>query len=195
MTPSHTLSPDRASTAVPDRRDAPELVTLRDGSTVVVRPIAPPDAARLRRMFERLSPETVYRRFFSPVVRPSPRALIHLATVDHDRREALVALSGDEIVGVARYDRQPGGDAAEIAVTIEDAWQHRGLGSRLARRLAARAARRGIAELSAAMLGDNRPALGLLRRLAPDSQVRFEHGEYAASVPITPHAHAPATPA
>lgn len=184
MTTTRARVPDRARRRLPDRHDAPELLTLRDGATVVVRPIIPADAARLRRMFERLSPETVYRRFFSPVTRPPARALIHLATVDHDRREALVALSGNEIVGVARYDRRPGSDAAEIAVTIEDAWQHRGLGSRLARRLAARAAGRGIAELSAAMLGDNRPALGLLRRLAPGSEVRFEHGEYAASVRI-----------
>ena len=87
-----------------------------------------------------------------------------LTNVDHDRREALVACDGDEIVAVARYDGRPGGIDAEIAVTVEDGWQHRGVGKRLARRLALVARDHGFERFIATMLADNREAIGLLRR-------------------------------
>ena len=75
---------------------------------------------------------------------PRRSALVWLASVDHGRRDALVALDGDEIVAVARYDSRPGDSAAEVAVTVEDAWQHQGIGGRLTKRLARRAVDHGI---------------------------------------------------
>lgn len=164
--------------------NATRELRLRDGAVLDVRPIEPGDVPRLERMFDRLSPETVYRRFFSPVHRPPPRTLERLANVDHDSREALVALHGDEIVAVARYDARRGSHAAEIAVTVEDAWQHRGLGLRLARRLAALALDHGFDQFLATMLPDNRPALGLLRKLSPTAAVRFDGGSYEAIAPL-----------
>jgi ribosomal protein S18 acetylase RimI-like enzyme len=162
-----------------------ELQTLRIGDRVLtVREIQIDDVDRLRRMFDRLSADSVYRRFFSPIQAPSRSALLWLAAVDHRDRDALVALDGDEIVGVARYDTQAGTHAAEIAVTVEDAWQHQGLGKRLALRLAKRAMGRGIESFEATVLPDNRPALGLLRKLSPNASVRFDSGSYAASMPL-----------
>jgi GNAT superfamily N-acetyltransferase len=159
-------------------------IRLADGAELAVRPIEPGDAERLARMFDRLSPVTVYRRFFSPVRRPSRRLLEWLTNVDHDCREALVALDGDEIVAVARYDARCGEREAEIAVTVEDAWQHRGVGRRLARRLAAHALDHGFERFIATMLAENQPALRLLRTLAPDAQVRFEDRGYSAVVAL-----------
>jgi ribosomal protein S18 acetylase RimI-like enzyme len=157
--------------------------TLRVGDrSLTVREIEIEDVERLRRMFTRLSPDSVYRRFFSPIQEPSRSALIWLAAVDHRDRDALVALDGDEIVAVARYDAQAGTRAAEVAVTVEDAWQRRGLGKRLSRRLARRAINRGIEAFEATVQPDNRPALGLLRTLSPDASVRFDAGSYAATV-------------
>jgi RimJ/RimL family protein N-acetyltransferase len=162
-----------------------EHQTMRIGDrALTVREIEIEDVERLRRMFDRLSPDTVYRRFFSPIQEPSRSALLWLTMVDHHDRDALVALDGDEIVGVARYDAQAGSPAAEIAVTIEDAWQHRGLGKRLTRRLAQRAIDHGIESFEATVLPDNRPALGLLRKLSPNASVRFDSGSYAASMPL-----------
>jgi len=159
--------------------------TLRIGDrSLTVREIEMGDVERLRRMFGRLSADSVYRRFFSPIQQPSRSALLWLATVDHHDRDALVALDGDEIVGVARYDARAGSRTAEIAVTVEDAWQHRGLGKRLTRRLARRAIDRGFESFEATLLADNRPALGLLRKLSPDASVRFDSGNYAASMPL-----------
>jgi len=164
---------------------AMQIGWLPDGAMVFVRPIRANDTERLRRMFDRLSPTTVYRRFFSPIVEPRPSMLQHLATVDHDRREALVALHGDEIVGVARYDgtRRPG--EAEIAVTVEDAWQHRGLGTLLLHELTKRAVAHGYDHFNASMLAENRPAMSMLRRLAPDARVALDGGSYEATIDLT----------
>ena len=162
-----------------------EPITLADGAVLTVRPIEPDDVARLARMFERLSPTTIYRRFFSPLHEASPRMLMFLTNVDHDRREALVALDGDEIVAVARYDGQAGAVEAEIAVTVEDAWQHRGVGKRLARRLAGVALDHGFERFIATMLPDNREAIGLLHRLSTDASVRFTDGNYSAVAPLS----------
>ncbi|MCU1427937.1 MAG: GCN5-related N-acetyltransferase [Actinomycetia bacterium] len=162
------------------RRDLP------DGATVMVRPICAEDVERLRRMFGRLSPTTVYRRFFSPIPSPSEGALRHLATVDHERRDALVALIDDEIVGVARYDASAGAMRAEIAVTVEDAWQHRGLGTVLLRMLTKLALDRGLNAFFASMLADNRPALAALHRLAPGARVALEGGAYEATIKLAP---------
>ena len=100
-----------------------------------------------------------------------------------------MALDGDEIVAVARYDGRAGASPeasrqAEIAITVEDAWQHRGVGRRLARRLAALAADRGYDTFVATMLPDNRAALGLVRKLVPDATVRWSGGEYEAAIPL-----------
>jgi GNAT superfamily N-acetyltransferase len=157
-------------------------ITSVDGATLAVRPIEITDVDRLVRMFGRLSRRSIYLRFFSPIRRLPSSALLRLADVDHFRREALVALDGDEIVAVARYDGMRGPDRstlpeAEIAVTVEDAWQHRGVGEMLTRQLAVVARDRGFATFVARILPDNRAALGLMRRLAPDATVRFD-GDY-----------------
>src|SRR5205085_2434686 len=147
------------------------------------------DVERLERMFRRLSAESIRYRFFSPLTRVPRSALLRLAVVDHHRDEAVVALEGDEIVGVAGYNGLPGAEHcgprdAEIAVAVEDAWQRRGLGRALARRLAVLARARGCDAFVVRILPDNRAALRLLRKLVPDANVRFADGEYGARLPL-----------
>lgn len=173
--------------------------TLRDGTVVTVRPIRPDDAARLERLFYRLSPETVYRRFFTLVAEPDPAVLRYLAEVDHDRRVALVAVLGDEIIGVARYDRvvrdhagdEPdGGDErdgasdAEAALLTEDAWQGRGVATVLLGHLAEVARSQGLTAFVATVLGENRQVVRLLRGLSPDTQVEVVDGQYRVVAPL-----------
>ena len=170
--------------------------TMRVGDrSLTVREITIDDIERLRRLFGRLSPDSVYRRFFSPIHEPPRTALLWLANVDHTNRDALVALDGDEIVAVARYDGRAGTNRAEIAVTVEDAWQGRGVGKRLTKRLARRAVDHGIESFEAVVQPDNRPALGLLHKLSPDASVRFDQGEYAATIPIAARKSGPTLPA
>jgi len=168
-----------------------ELVELDGGSAVAIRSIEPADAYALLRLFDRLSPESIYHRFFSPMPRPRRAALLHLAGLDHELHEALVATKGREIVAVARYDARPEETDAEVAVIVDDEWQDRGLGTRLLHRLARLGARRGLVAFRATVLGENRRALPFLRRLSPDAEVLFRHGEYQVYAPFRRRAPEP----
>src|SRR5689334_6768995 len=112
----------------------PMAVTCVRGSRLRLRPLMADDGERLCRLYHRLSPESVYRRFLSPMPAPRRDVLARLLDVDHRDREAIAALEGDEIVAVARYIRPPGGDVAEISLVVADDWQRRGLGRLLMRR-------------------------------------------------------------
>jgi GNAT superfamily N-acetyltransferase len=148
---------------------------LRLFPELTVRPVDPGDSERLRRLFERLSPDTVYRRFFTRFPAPPPGVLEHLAAVDHHDHEGLVALDGDEIVALARWDRPAGsGPEAEVSILVEDAWQHRGLGRALMRTLVTEAAHHDITALTADVLTENGPARRLATSLARPTGVELD---------------------
>ena len=140
-------------------------VTLRDGTTVVVRPIVADDRDRLQRGFERLSPESRYRRFFSPVNRLSESMLRYLTEVDYVDHFAWVAeteVDGElRGVGVARYVRT-GPTSAEAAVTVADDFHGLGLGSLLFDALVLQALEAGIRCFEGEVLADNESMRGVL---------------------------------
>jgi RimJ/RimL family protein N-acetyltransferase len=143
-----------------------------------VRPVEAGDADRVRRLFQRLSPESVYRRFFTLFPAPPASVLRRLTVVDHRDHEALAVLEGDEIVAIASWDRPAqSADEAEIAVLVEDAWQHKGLGRSLVRMLTAEAARSGIAVLNATVLAENHPARHLATSVGPPDRVVLDGPE------------------
>ena len=157
---------------------------------VTTRPVRPDDAPLFCRLWDRLSPETVYRRFHAPLRSP-PVEAHRLVEVDHDLREALVAVVGGEVVGVARYDRSPADPGtADVAVVVEDAWQGVGVGRQLLGELTQLAARRGVRSLTADVQADNDRMVGLVRRLLPGAVLTPEHGVYAVQSPV-PSAAAP----
>lgn len=159
-----------------------DTVLLRDGARVLVRPIESGDRERLRRAFDRLGPESRYRRFFSPVDHLTESQLDYLTQVDHHGHEALVALEADEIRGVARYVRPaPGSPRAEVAVVVGDDWQGRGLGTQLLDRLSRRARSDGVQTFTAAALSSNHSIIEMLgglgstvKRQAGGGQVELE---------------------
>src|SRR4051794_20036966 len=115
-----------------------------------IRPVTPDDRAIIRRGFERLGPQSRYRRFFGPMPGLGERDLDYLTRADHHDHEAFVAIdpeSGDG-VGVARYVRTAP-DAAEPAIAVVDDWQGRGVGTRLLDALVERALAEGIARFDA----------------------------------------------
>jgi RimJ/RimL family protein N-acetyltransferase len=145
--------------------------------------LEPSDGEALRRLFYRLSPETIYRRFHSPVVRPEQAHPERLLDVDHYDREAVVAVVDGEIVGVARYFRRPGAGSAELAIVVADDWQRQGLGTRMVGGLAELARAAGVDCFTATIQPDNRPALALLRRFHP-AGATFSRGLCEATVRI-----------
>ncbi|MPY82986.1 MAG: GNAT family N-acetyltransferase [Actinophytocola sp.] len=119
-----------------------------------------------------LSVRSLYHRFFvgTPAL---PRPLLRqLATLDHDQREAVVAVHDGQVIGLAQYVRAPDTRRAELAVLVVDAWQHRGVGRRMVSRLATLAARRGITSFDASVLPENQAALRAVARLWPGAAPR-----------------------
>lgn len=151
-----------------------ETVALRDGSELLVRPIAPDDRAALLAAFEHLSDESRYRRFLATTQRLTGSELSYFTEIDHRDHEALIAVTPiGEIVGVARYIRFEGvEDKAEVAVTVADAWQGRGAGTALLARLTARARQAGIETFSGICLAENTDMQRLLTELSPGARTR-----------------------
>jgi RimJ/RimL family protein N-acetyltransferase len=146
-------------------------ITLRDGSRVLLRPAVAADRSLLVEAFDRLSPESRYRRFFAPVQSMSGSLLDHLMAVDYVDHFAWAAISAEPGplgepygVGVARYVRLADPAAAEMAVTVVDDWQGRGLGRILLDALVLEALENGIERFEGDVLVENRPMQEMLRR-------------------------------
>lgn len=142
--------------------------SLKDGRTVVVRPIEPDDKAALSAGLIALSELTVHRRFLSPKSHFSSSELRYLTEVDGRDHVAVVAHSPDgRLVGVGRWVRLADDPVtAEAAIVVADDRQGLGLGSLLADLLAQEAARQDVRRFSATILSDNLPAHRLMARLA-----------------------------
>jgi GNAT superfamily N-acetyltransferase len=154
--------------------------TLADGSTIVLREVLPTDRRAIAEGFERLSPESRYRRFFTAMSRLSDSDLTYLTEVDHHDHEAVLAFDSEGgPVGVARYVRGERSEEAEVAVAVVDDWQGRGAGTALLERLVQRARENGIERFVASVLEENDDALDLFRSLSPGdpSPRRTEPGQ------------------
>lgn len=136
----------------PRRASAPstgEPLALRDGSTVLIRPLEPADASLVEEGFERLSAVNRYRQFIFD--RPD---LNDVTTIDDDHWAiGAVDPKTGAGVGLARYVRDPrDGTRAVVAVVVVDDWQGRGLATRLLGHLVTRARSSGIQHLEAHMI-------------------------------------------
>jgi RimJ/RimL family protein N-acetyltransferase len=141
---------------------------LRDGSHVLIRPVRSTDAPLLADGFTRLSATSRWMRFLTPKKELSPAELRYLTDLDHHDHEALGALDhgNGRGVGIARYIRHAGDQyAADIAVTIVDDWQGRGLGTELLARLSDRARQEGIHRFTALVAAENVAVARLLRNM------------------------------
>jgi RimJ/RimL family protein N-acetyltransferase len=152
-----------------------------------MRPIRRSDKKRLLEGFERLSPESRYRRFLVPMTSLSPRLVRYLTEIDHHDHEALVALGAEsgEPVGVARYVRSEGEpEAAEVAVAVADDWHGRGVATELLRRLTERAREEGIARFTATCLADNHDVLDLFDQVGSTRVMSSESGLVEARIEL-----------
>lgn len=146
-------------------------LVLKDGSRVLIRPGLPTDRELLAREFERLSPESRYRRFFTPMNVMSKSLLDYLTSMDYVDHFAWAALSADpgpdgelKGLGVSRYIRLKDPTAAEMAVTVVDDWQGKGLGRILLDALVLEALENGITRFEGDVLVENRAMQEMLRR-------------------------------
>jgi GNAT superfamily N-acetyltransferase len=158
---------------------------------LTIRPVELTDVDRLDRLSRRLAPRNLFSRLRSTRAPLPWPAIAWFTLVDHCRKEVLVALDGDEIVAVARYDETPCGNGsdtieAELSVTVDDAWRRRGIGRQLAQRLCILARERGCDAFRVKVADDDSAALDVATRLAPGVRMRPFDGGYEARFPLVP---------
>ncbi len=142
---------------------------LPDGTDITIRPIRPEDAEIERTFVRDLSPRAKYFRFMQALHELTPEMLVRFTQIDYDREMALIAVIRDaerEIeVGVTRYAMNPDRESCEFALVVSDAWQQRGIGSKLLTCLMEAARSRGLRTIEGEVLADNRHMLDLARSL------------------------------
>lgn len=160
--------------ASPDMR---ATYVLNDGTQINFRPTHPTDASKMRDLFYNLSQQTVYYRFMHAMKSIPHRTLLNTIFVDHRHDVAIVGTvpeaSGDEIVAVGRYFLDTKTNRAEVAFTVRDGWQNRGIGKFLLKMLTTVARRNGIGGFTAEVLRENKPMQSVFNKsgLAVSSSV------------------------
>lgn len=148
---------------------------LRDGTPGVLRRLRAGDRALVVAAFDRLSPQSRYRRFLSPTPRLTSSLLDFLMKVDDDDHFALVALTDEggmpAVVGISRYARLHDPRAAEAAVTVIDEYQGRGAGTFLLDAIVLAARERGVDRFEGLVLAENQASKAILAHAG----ARFEN--------------------
>jgi len=141
--------------------------------------------------FARLSNQSRESRFLTGKPNLTPAELRYLTAVDHHDHEAILALNpvDGRGLGIARYIRRSEDpQAAEVAVTVVDDWQRRGLGTELLSRLADRARQEGICRFTALVAADNAAVVGLLQDSGMDVRVtQYDSGTVEYEITLPPH--------
>jgi len=153
--------------------------SMKDGEPVIVRPIRPEDEPLMAHFHSTLSDQSVYFRYFHYInltQRVSHERLTRICFNDYDRQMALVAEAGGEILGAARFTRLRATQSAEFAMVVIDRCQRRGLGQLLLGQLVDVARREGLESLTGETLPENRPMIGLARKLGFEAQKDLEEG-------------------
>jgi GNAT superfamily N-acetyltransferase len=165
-----------------------EAIVLTRTPRVRIRVYRAEDAGVAETVFAGMSPSSRRRRYLAAVDALSPKALTALNAVDGDRHVAYVAEVGRgrkrRPVGVARYVID-GPSRAEVAYEVVDAWQGRGVGTRLVGALVAAARSRGLEALHATVLSDNAASLAVLQRHLPTLRVERNAGMLEVSAVLT----------
>ncbi|MFC4161053.1 bifunctional acetate--CoA ligase family protein/GNAT family N-acetyltransferase [Chitinimonas lacunae] len=142
---------------------------LRDGLAYTLRPIRPEDAEMEQRFVrEELSEQSRFNRFMGTVKQLTKPLLVRLTQLDYAREMALIAVAGEQMLGVARFSVNPDFDSCEFAIAIGDRWQGRGLGNQLMNALFEAARGMELTTMEGDILASNSPMLGLMKKLGFD---------------------------
>ena len=136
-----------------------KMVTMKSGQVALLRPIRPEDEPLEAEMFEKLSRESIYFRFFGYVPKLSHKFLVHFTHIDYDRELAIVAEVEQDgkrmLAGVVRLVNDYGNRSAEFAIIVADPWHGQGLGSILMNFILDIARKRGLERIHAQVLTSN----------------------------------------
>jgi L-amino acid N-acyltransferase YncA len=139
-------------------------LTMKDGSNLFLRPVLPSDTQLVTDFYNRLSERTKYLRFFIPKKEARTDRVQKFTTVDYEKSMVIVALLEGVMVGAARYDWDDNEKCLELAETVRDDWQGRGLGTSLFRYIMKIAKENGYTEMTALILDENKNAFNILKK-------------------------------
>ena len=145
------------------------LWKLRDGRTVLLRPIKPEDEPMWLEMFQQFSEESIRYRFFQ-IIKDTPHEVrVRYCNIDYDRELGLVAELTEEgrrrILGVVRLSIEPDGKTAEIAFITADPWQGLGLASKMLDFMIEICKEKKLETIYGVMLPDNYRAINLMKKM------------------------------
>ena len=163
--------------------------TTKTGLKIFVRPIKPEDAPLLVDLFNTLSPQTIYFRFFSPLKSIPPKLLPRLTQIDYDRDIVLIAVRNnnkpvcvrtrtgrkEEILGIGRLMGDPDKETAEFAILVGDQWQGKGIGAKLLELCLSIAKKRGFKCIRGNVLPENKNMLALGKKIGFIIKRNFEN--------------------
>lgn len=155
---------------------------LSDGNLVHVRPPVAADRAALLRLHQGLSETSAYFRYFSLSRQAGEAHVDHLLRAESAAAEhrgdlaGLIALIGEQVAGMASYERLPIREVAEVALLVDDDHQGRGIGTLLLEALAVHATANGVARLVAEVLPNNASMLNVFRSAGFSAHTRYSDG-------------------
>ncbi len=162
-----------------------KVITMKSGQSALLRPIRPEDEPLEAEMFEKLSRESIYFRFFGYVPKVSHKFLVHFTHIDYDRELAIVAEVEEEgrkmLAGVVRLVNDYGNLSAEFAIIVADPWHQQGLGSTMMDFMIEIARDRGLERITAQALTSNEVMLAMFKHRGFEI-INRENGSYVVEL-------------
>jgi acetyltransferase len=166
--------------------------TMKNGENVTIRPIRPEDEPLLIKLHQALSERTVYLRYFQPLKlsqRTAHERLTRICFIDYDREMALTVErkmkdGTPEIIGIGRLSKLRGTNEAELAVLVDDRYQHLGMGTELYRRLVAVAREEKLERVVSTILAENRDMRTIAQKLGFRLESSLEDGTIRAELQV-----------
>lgn len=164
-----------------DPKKYEKFVRLRDGRSILLRPIKPEDESLWLKMFQNFSEESIRYRFFH-IIKDTPHEMrARYCNIDYAREMGIVAELEEkgqrQILGVVRLIIEQGGKTGEIAFIVADPWQGLGLGSKMLDHMIEICKDRGLHNVYALTLPDNYRAIRLLKQRGFTIQYRNDEAK------------------
>jgi acyl-CoA hydrolase/RimJ/RimL family protein N-acetyltransferase len=165
-------------------------VDLKGGGRVFIRPIRPSDEPMIKEMFYSFSERTRYLRFHGPMKSFSHNRLQVFCNVDYDQEMTLIGVVGqsgnEDVVSLGCYIHDQGTNTAEVAFSVRDDWQNKGLGSHLFRKLVDIGRERGIETFHAEVLTENLPMMNVFHHSGCTVSTQAEGGVVHVTIDLRP---------
>jgi RimJ/RimL family protein N-acetyltransferase len=169
-----------------------EIKTLKNGKTVLIRPVRTDDKDRFAEAFRNLEKESIYTRFFYYKKALTDADLKAATEIDFEKVVALVVTIGEgedeTIIGGGRYvvfDSATKLSSAEVAFTVEEDYQGQGIASLLLQKLASIACEKGVSQFVAEVLAENKAMLGVFSRSGLPVNEKLERGVMHITLSLT----------